>query len=587
MFFWATLLAFMVALTFYVTAPVTTSTKDMDKAASEALIQNFLGQHNAAKKYASDLIVASPKAFNKEKSSVSYSASLKADKNKDKTLSSDQKEAAESSVFIFQGLPGGVEGKLGTFVKYISPLQMAPDVVYSDLGNPWDELPKLKTLTATGDYEDAGHFTSMLVCTREKDNWATGDSSASTKVGNLRPCSEDGMKYIVSYGYLQRPDILKKFFLNRNTSAQKAIADKMKGNIDCGFVRRFDVKNIGKVYGIINSNTVTVSSEKLSQSFDRIRRIPTSFARAIGLDELNRTALSELAFCVTPLNKPYAMENLSVHYDTMINHISEYGEPEHLVDVGTVKWENLVADEEISTKKDNWDIGRLNAYSFGKETAEEISIDLKKMEMPYTISYLINYPYCKIDAYHSDDFYCIKEDENTKYTTFAIEDDLGRPLMIANIYRKKLKSASGSSATNDYYVPTLEMLVLDKIEPSGERIYRKVQEKEIPSAPMIEVTYGLSFNNILLYINGDFYDSVEIGKHVADLDVKPAKLIFGKGYSNIKTFSSSATPRRYESLIADIFNIKVYQGIMLNKYVIRENTNSDFIRYNLPNQVKK
>ncbi len=293
MVFWATVLSFIIGIMSYMMYPRSDKHITEYMPASEAYVASFVAQHQAAKDYLREALVAIGK------------------------LSGFVPDVKSSSVYV------------------ISPeLNDKGEVVGSEGILPF--MPTIHAIMPTKEFkpvmDDKGKsgFASVLACFSHPERRLT-DGSYFTST--LEDCTSANAqtKYVFTYGPLPEFDlsIMRKNIL----LWEAAILKRTHGSPDCGFLQKR-----GNRYFINNSSRLT-------------RTIPSEFAKLLGEsylktpDETQRVYVgsgdnsSPLLFCMTPANDPYPRTNLVLNLDSKIN----TGEPGiHNATVGkNATWKNL------------------------------------------------------------------------------------------------------------------------------------------------------------------------------------------------------------------------------------------------------
>ena len=285
MLYWATVISFLIGIMTYMLYPQKDRIKTVHLPASEIYVSGFVNQHQAAKDYLREGLIALNNLSN---------VVIKSDVGTDP----DEKD----SVFILSG-----EKNDGTDLldEFLSPVQ---------------------SISTTNDLKPKEGFVSVLGCFSGPERKVNG-KYVERKFQTCTTSSAE-TKYVFTYGPL--PDELDTPYMRNKTLLwEAAILKRTHGNPDCGFLQRFEVKdeNGEKIHWFVNT------SSRLT------RKIPSAFQKVLSdyadtiqnvmeakKSESNRLVVqvgdqkwAPLLFCMTPANDPYPRKGLAIHYDSKIN----------------------------------------------------------------------------------------------------------------------------------------------------------------------------------------------------------------------------------------------------------------------------
>lgn len=312
MIFWATVLAFVLGIMYYMIYPYDTKISPVYLPASEAYIASFLAQHQAAKDYSREAVIAInhlTDTLPKQSSPVENSILILSNSDPDKSY---------------------IDSFLPSYIASVQTSNFRPAVSSSSSG----EL----------DIKDG--FVSVLACFNRPERKLI--NSEDYAIAELTGCKAATTKYVMTYGLL--PNELDRPYMRDKTLLwEAALIKRTRGNPDCGFLYYDRDKNR---YFINNSRHLT-------------RTIPNAFARLLGTsyftggdNDSHPVFVGEnqpLLFCMTPVNDPYPRLGLKVLLDGTINTLpsSESGSPDkeqktfHSVSIIDNKWINLANEKSL------------------------------------------------------------------------------------------------------------------------------------------------------------------------------------------------------------------------------------------------
>ncbi len=449
MIFWATVLSFIVGLLSYMMYPRNDKHITEYLPASEAYIASFVTQHQAAKDYLREALIAL------------------------------QKMPDTVPVGNVSGLPSGKEGS----VLILSPELDADGNVTPDDSSegllPF--LPEIQAIMPTNQLkpvltaDSAGGYVSVLGCfSYPERRLQTGGYMPS----RLEKCTseEAETKYVFTYGPL--PDIDQPLMRKNILLWEAAILKRTHGNPDCGFLQKK-----GNRYFINTSSHLT-------------RTIPAAFANILETSymtvdaETNRVIVgtgdfeSPLLFCMTPANDPYPRKGMVLNLDSIIN-TGIAGQHATSVDEMAQKWANLATPDsyaEISNGYNDWHIldnvcqnsptcweKNDKGFTFGNDRYIKTGIEQSSLGNAFTISMAL---YMKHTEY------------NQTYSLFGSKADsctpeTGKPCLYATMHEGNLTITLKESNTR---ISTLA--------------------SQIPSGSVSQIDYILSQGSHRLIING-------------------------------------------------------------------------------------
>lgn len=340
MIFWATVLSFIVGLMYFMMYPRSDKIDTIDKPASEALIANFVSQHQAARDYVREILIAISKASGAPHDSA----------------------ATESQKKLFI-LPSSFEDFIPGIQLLETAYKLNPESYCSSSGT-------------------CGGYVSVLACLSRKDRT---DSNGIRLTGKLVDCTtEDAkVKYIMTYGYVPDTDI--NLFKNKNLLWEQAVLRRTSGSPDCGFIYQTNA-NIG-VTGEFKINTSQSLTRKIPQA---VSDALYSFIQKSIQDPVDKSK-KWLLFCISPANNPYVTEGLVLHYDSMINALS----PQLHHAKETTEWPNLTKgagdSATISGGSTEWNPYEQTALLFDGSRIVNTQIDQADFGNYFTISYVVKY----------------------------------------------------------------------------------------------------------------------------------------------------------------------------------------------------
>lgn len=340
MIFWATVLSFIVGLMYFMMYPRSDKIDTVDRPASEAFVANFVSQHQAARQYAREILLALSK--------VSGSTHESTDTE------------AQKKLFI-----------LPVFFEDFIPNIQLTETAY-----------KLDPSAYCPAGSSCGGYTSVLACLDRKD----GFYSDGTRItGKLVDCvtSPAKIRYIMTYGYVPEADI--NVFKNKNILWESAILRRTSGSPDCGFVYQ------------TNPNIGVAGEFRISNSQKITRKIPQAVSDALAQiiqrapQDTHSDSKKWMMFCLSPANEPYVTNGLVLHYDSFMNALS----PTLHHSKETTEWANLVDGSnnfaQISGGPKEWNPYRESSLFFDGSRSVNTQIDQSTFGNFFTISYVARY----------------------------------------------------------------------------------------------------------------------------------------------------------------------------------------------------
>ena len=310
MIFWGTVLAFILGIMYYMLYPYDTKISTVYMPSSEAYVAGFVAQHQAAKDYAREAVIA----INRITETLPHHDSTTTENSHSVLILSDA-EQEKSPIDSF--LPKGISSvQTNNFQPNVNSSAQSDDIIDFSSG-----------------------FVSLLACFDQPER-KLNDSNKYTEA-KLTDCRAATTKYVMTYGPV--PDELDRPYMRGKILLwEPSLLKRTKGNPDCGFLYYDSARSR---YFINNSRHLT-------------RTIPTAFINLfigylngndegrvlVGTGENSR----ELLFCMTPVNDPYPRLGLRVLLDGTINQLPSNNAIEHSSTIPDGGWINL-AKENSST----------------------------------------------------------------------------------------------------------------------------------------------------------------------------------------------------------------------------------------------
>lgn len=295
MIFWATVISFMIGIMTFMLYPREDQIKTIHLPASEGYIASFVTQHQAAKDYLREGLVALQKLPEHATNSDENDSIL--------ALSGEGKESIESPLINF----------LIPTQSIMTTSKFQPEI--------------------SADNNDG--FVSVLGCFTRPERKIGGTYVES----DFRKCVSDTAqtKYVFTYGPL--PDFTNDLYMRNKTLLwEAAILKRTHGSPDCGFLEK-DAKRPGIDK---DGNHITIGTDQyfVNNSSRLTRKVPSKFAAFLDKNaylttmgecdknnphphDANRVVLSSdcspVLFCMTPANDPYPQTGLIINYDSKIN----------------------------------------------------------------------------------------------------------------------------------------------------------------------------------------------------------------------------------------------------------------------------
>ncbi len=309
MIFWGTVLAFILGIMYYMLYPYDTKISTVYMPSSEAYVAGFVTQHQAAKDYAREAVIAINHITNKL-TPVSTGSS-----DKISILLLSHSDSDQSPIDSF--LPEGISSvQTNNFRPSVNSGAQSDDIIDFSSG-----------------------FVSLLTCFNQPERKYT-DSNEYTEA-KLTDCRAATTKYVMTYGPV--PDELDRPYMRGKTLLwEAALLKRTKGNPDCGFLY-YDDKT-GR-YFVNNSHHLTRTVPK-----DFIDLLKSGYfnnhsnGRVLVGSDLNNKR--ELLFCMTPVNDPYPRLGLKVLLDGTVNQLpDDTFQLEHSGNIPDDGWLNLVKEK--------------------------------------------------------------------------------------------------------------------------------------------------------------------------------------------------------------------------------------------------
>lgn len=315
MIFWGTVLAFILGIMYYMLYPYDTKISTVYMPSSEAYVAGFVTQHQAAKDYAREAVIA----INR------LTETLPNHDENHSVLILSHSDSDQSPIDSF--LPESVSSMQ---TKSFQP----------------------KVQEESGELADNMGFVSLLACF-DRPERKLNDSNEYTPA-KLTDCRAATTKYVMTYGPL--PNEMDSLYMRGKTLLfEAALLKRTKGNPDCGFL--YYDENTGR-YFINNSHHLT-------------RTVPNQFIKLLSNggyfygEDKGRILVGgnddarELLFCMTPVNDPYPRLGLRVLLDGTINQLPSNNTIEHSPTLPNNGWINLAKEnsqplEIKGSMRNNW-----------------------------------------------------------------------------------------------------------------------------------------------------------------------------------------------------------------------------------------
>lgn len=314
MLFWVTVISFLVGIMTFMIYPREDQIETVHLPASEAYIAGFVTQHQAAKDYLREGLVALQRL-------PDYATD----------------EAQSGAVLSLSGEGDNGESPL---VEFLLPTQ---------------------SIMTTKNFQPTSNdgFVSVLGCFSRPERKVSGNYVSA----GLQPCTASSAqtKYVFTYGPL--PDFFDDPYMRNKTLLwEAAILRRTHGSPDCGFLQKNQVR-------VLDESTGKVKVEDayfVNNSSHLTRKIPSKFAEFLGsyigqtMNDCSGYAShgrvggdriivdgcsAPLLFCMTPANDPYPQAELIINYDSKINTGEPGNHAESLNDLpqesGNPIWTNL------------------------------------------------------------------------------------------------------------------------------------------------------------------------------------------------------------------------------------------------------
>ncbi len=302
MIFWATVISFMIGIMTFMLYPREDQIKTVHLPASEAYIASFVTQHQAAKDYLREGLVALQKL-------------------PEHATNSDEND----SILALSGEASGGTGIESPLINFLTPSQ---------------SIMTTSKFQPEVSAENNGGFVSVLGCFTRPERKIENTYVES----DLRECVSDTAqtKYVFTYGPLPYFDN-DLYMRNKTLLWEAAILKRTHGSPDCGFLEK-DVKR--KAFDK-DGNAIMIGTDQyfVNNSSRLTRKVPSKFAAFLdknaylttmeecdktggrpsdkNRDDKNRIVLSSdcspVLFCMTPANDPYPQTGLIINYDSKIN----------------------------------------------------------------------------------------------------------------------------------------------------------------------------------------------------------------------------------------------------------------------------
>ena len=289
MIFWGTVLAFILGIMYYMLYPYDTKISTVYMPSSEAYVAGFVTQHQAAKDYAREAVIAINRLT--------------------ETLPKHDSTTTENShsVLILSHADSN-QSPIDSFL---------PEGIFSMQTNRFQPQIQEKV----GELSDNMGFVSLLACF-DRPERKLNDSNEYTQA-KLTDCRAATTKYVMTYGPL--PDEMDSPYMHGKILLwEAALLKRTKGNPDCGFLyydserKRYFINNSHHLTRTVPNQFVTLLSNGYFDGEDKGRIL-------VGKNDDAR----ELMFCITPVNDPYPRLGLRVLLDGTINQLPEQNTIKH------------------------------------------------------------------------------------------------------------------------------------------------------------------------------------------------------------------------------------------------------------------
>ena len=309
MFYWATVLTFILAIMISMLYPRPDRVKIEELPISESYISSFLVQHQVARDYLDSISFILP--YMSQSSGLDVGSGSQDEKN----------------IHVLKD----------NFNWNIMPTILPEDGFNGISYNLYPDGTKKRYETA----DEAYGFTSAVACLSRIDK----NKGDTWEYGNIINCQDEAQKgaasfkYLITYGLLfQDLDIPSDKNLYREHAPdqllwEKALFSRSKGSPDCGYIQ-------------LGSNDASLENNQayIFNLNGKSRKIPYKLYQ-LYKNYLNGNNSNQPIFCITPINTPYILNGLIHHYDASMNNFTD-SEPTH-IDTKTT-WTNIVTQNNIS-----------------------------------------------------------------------------------------------------------------------------------------------------------------------------------------------------------------------------------------------
>lgn len=486
MVFWSTLLAFTIGIMYYMFYPSDDKIKDVYMPTSEAFVSGFLAQHQAAKTFARESVIAIIKLTKEAKSSgkVFFSGSM------------DE----ENTVIILTD----EDSSKNLIDKYV------PNYTNKT------ETGSLKPGYYEGTFNQ--NFTSVLACFDKPERKLPDGSYVSAKLVN---CNKATTKYVMTYGAVPLDDLETPYTRGRTVLWEPAILKRTHGSPDCGFL----YSQNGRYY-INNSKrlTRTVPSDFVNHVLNGYVHNTGNGRAFIRIGTTSGTAEADVLFCMTPINDTYPRLGLEVLLDSEHNTFETPGTTPKYFNLAHTdnindKWVNLAKEDEeiqiMSAGDEQWfdsicpaatdnsisasgcrERENKNAFSFNSNRYFKVNPAGKNnkdfLGTSFTISMMI-----------------ALNENGTVFETRGMETQAGcTPSTVTKggtVYQKPCLKAEYTSGTDDGMY-TVTVTNLDTNGDTPIPIESRLSTERILNRTPIQVDYIFNGTEHRLYMNGQLVD---------------------------------------------------------------------------------
>lgn len=506
MVFWATVLSFIVGIMLALIYPRSDKHLVENVPLAESFISAFVTQHQSARNYANAISLALP--YIETSQGIDFKALDKNDVDLD----------SARHIHVFK------EDFNQQFLPTIAPLDghMAPSY------NLFPTPDKFRDGTSGDTYG----YTSSLICLDKVDDPLTTDAGDTTitnwergKIISCKTTNQNTFKYVVTYGllYQNEDNNSRVAFRNKRLLWEKALTNRIKNTIDCGYVDTAEGTTDGE------PRIMTINGEG--------RKIPQAIYNFYQKYISENGDLQPL-FCITPIKTPYITDSLLYHFDSFINQIDASATLSHTPK--KTGWTNIVTQQTtgfIGDTGHSWHPDDLQPLGLRGGHGLHLPIDNPhtKLDNTFTISFVLKFITKNDDGNIIGEMPLLGSTQSGIYPNlYASYDPPSRQLTFSLQENNWRNYGSFSSTIGD---------------------------------GIVSITYIVTPQAHYLYVDGRLakHEKYANNSHLSKLET--VTLAIGED-ANTTT-----------KLSADIYNIKVYNRA-LNEQEIQYNYNTDKKRFN-------